>query len=221
VKKSLAQITKTIALLTVFALLVFLPVYVATAQGTTVKAQPSSNAPIVGSTFTVDITINNVQNLYGIDLSLNWNPTVLKVTSAVSFLGVESHPGGVLHGSINVEEEGASQAGGQYNLVAFSESPAAAFSGDGKIATLTFSVLKTGYSPFTLVSELADKPPAGGSSNFITHADVSSSVNAVIPEFPTSFAVVVLLVLAAGTLVFCKRYVKKNAISAGAVGARL
>ena len=219
-KKWLVSTTKLIPLLTVLALFTFILVNPASAQGTTVKVQPSESAPLYGSTFTVDITISNVQNLYALDLSLKWDPTVLKVLSAISFIGVESNPGGVLHEAVEIEEEGASQAGGQYDLVAFSLGPAAAFSGNGEIATLAFSVVKVGYSAFTLETELADKP-SGDTSNFITHTDVSSSVNAVIPEFPTIFAFVLLLVCAAGTLLFSKRYTRKNATSASPATAKL
>jgi hypothetical protein len=40
-----------------------------------------------------------VQNLAGIDLTLEWNDSVLKVLSENLNLGVESHSDGVLHGT--------------------------------------------------------------------------------------------------------------------------
>jgi len=211
VKKPFCTIPKTaIILLTTCALLAIFPIGAVLAQTTTVKVQPSNSAPSVGMTFTVDITISNVQNLYGVDVSLTWNKDILRIVSASSQLGVESHPGGVLHESVYVAEDSMSQQTGTYNLVAVSEGSAAAFSGSGKIVTLTFTVVHAGHSELTLVTELADHPAPGENSNFITHTDLSSSVNAVIPEFSTVFALAVFLILATGALVFSKKRIKKN-----------
>jgi hypothetical protein len=121
-----------------------------------------------------------------------------------------AHPGGVLHGSIYVAEDSMSQQTGTYHLVAVSEGSAAAFSGSGKIVTLTFSVIHARHSELTLETELADKPVPPEPSNLINHTDLSSSVNAAIPEFSTVFALVVFLILATGALVFSKKHMKKN-----------
>jgi hypothetical protein len=180
------------------------------AQGATVKAQPSNTAPKVGTTFTVDITISNVKNLYGVDVQLSWNKDILRITSASSQLGVESHPGGVLHQNIYVALDSMSQQTGTYQLVATSEGSVAAFTGSGKIVTLTFTVIHTGHSELTLETDLADKPVPPDPANLISHTDLSSSVNAVIPEFSTVLVLVVFLILATGALVFSKKRMKKN-----------
>ena len=209
-KQSFVSIKKTLILLTVFALLAFVPIYVVIAQSTTVKAQPSNTAPKYGATFTVDITVSNVQNLYAVDVQLSWNKDVIRIASATPHLGVESQPGGVLHGSVYVALNSMSQQTGTYQLVATSEGSAAAFSGSGKMVTLTFTVIHTGHSELTLETELADKPVPPNPANLITHIDLSSSVNAVIPEFSTVFALVVFLILATGGVVFSKKHMKKN-----------
>jgi len=210
-RQSFSLMMKPLLLLTVCALLASVPIYAVMAQGTTVRAQPSNTAPKMSTTFTVDMTISNVQNLYGVDVSLSWNKDILRITSASSQLGVESHPGGVLHESVYVAENSMSQQTGTYHLVAVSEGSAAAFSGSGKIVTLTFSVIHAGHSELTLETELADKPVPPEPSNLINHTDLSSSVNAVIPEFSTVFALVVFLILATGALIFSKKRIKKNA----------
>ena len=209
-KESFVSIKKTIILLTVCALLAFVPMCTVIAQSTTVKAQPSSNAPKYGSTFTVDITVSNVQNLYAVDVQLSWNKEIIRITSATPHLGVESQPGGVLYGSVYVAFNSMSQQTGTYQLVATSEGSAAAFSGSGKIVTLTFTVIQTGHSELTLETELADKPVSPNPANLINHIDLSSSVNAIIPEFSTVFTLVVFLVLATGGLIFSKKHMKKN-----------
>jgi len=94
--------------------------------------------------------------------------------------------------------------------LANSQVPASSFNGSGKIATLSFSVLRVGHSALTLESWLWDKPAVVGLANLIPHSDSSSAVDAVIPEFSTVLAVVVFLVLAAGVLVFAKRHMKKG-----------
>ena len=201
----------TITFLVSILMAIALPVGIAAAQTTTVKAQASNTEPAIGSTFTVDITISNVQNLYGVDVTLSWDHTILRVQSATSSLGIESHAGGVLHNPVVIVDDTSSQDTAQYHVAAVSQSPAAAFSGSGKIATVTFSVLKGGHSALTLVSELADKPVAGENSNPINHKDVSTSITTLVPEFPTAIALVAFLVLAAASLVFAKKRVPMNA----------
>jgi hypothetical protein len=61
-----------------------------------------------------------------------------------------------------------------------------------------------------LETELADKPVSPNPANLINHIDLSSSVNAIIPEFSTVFTLVVFLVLATGGLIFSKKHMKKN-----------
>lgn len=212
-EKWFALVSKTVGFVLVCSLLAISPVSSASAQGATVKAQPSTTSPMVNSTFTVDITVSGVQNLYALSVSLVWNPTVLRVMSATSLLGVESHPDGVLHENITVVEEGASQ-GGAYQLVAYSQIPAVAFSGSGKIATLSFDVLRASHSDLTLETQLWDGPAVVGLGNSISHSDSSSAVDAIVPEFSTVFAVVVFLVLAASVLVFAKRRIEKGTSSA-------
>ncbi len=211
-KKTFSQTLKTaIILLAVSVLLAIIPISAVLAQTTIVKVQPSTSSPNVGATFTVDITISNVQNLYGVDVTLTWNKDVLRIISASSQLGVESHTGGVLHETVYIAFDSMSQQTGTYELVATSEGSAAGFSGSGKIVTLTFTVAKAGHSELTLETELADKPAAGGISNPINHTDQSSAVDSAVPEFSTAFALIVFLILATGALVFSKKHIKKNA----------
>ena len=220
-RQSFSSIKKPLILLAICALLPVIPIYAVMAQGTTVKAQPSIAAPKVGTLFTVDITIANVKNLYGVDVQLSWKKEILRITGASSQLGVESHSGGVLHQNIYVALDSMSQQTGTYQLVATSEGSAAAFSGSGKIVTLTFTVIQAGHSELTLETELADKPVLPNPANLISHTDLSSSVNAVIPEFSTVLALVVFLVLSTGALVFSKKRMMRNLNTAKGPKAKL
>jgi len=173
--------------------------------GTVVRAEASTSQPNVGEILTVEIVISNVQNLYAVDVTFNWNPSVLQVISATSLLGVESNPGGVLHESASdplyVVEDNASQALGEYDLVATSVAPAPAFSGSGTIATLKFNVMSMGSAGLALKTDLSNYNPAG--ATLIAHTDTADSVTATatVPEFPTwmilpLFALAILLSIA-------------------------
>jgi hypothetical protein len=210
VKKPSLIISKLFILALALSLVALLTFCTAMAQGTTVRAQPSKTSPKNGETFTVDITISNVQNLYAVDVSLAWNNAILRITGASPQLGVESHPGGVLHQSVYIAENSMSQQSGTYRLVATSEGSAAAFSGSGKIVTLTFLVVQAGHSQLALQTELADKPALPNPANLIPHTDVSSSVDTIVPEFSTVLALVVFLTLATGALVYSKKYTKRG-----------
>ena len=206
-----SPIAKAILLLSVCAFFALYPTYTVSAQTTTVKVVPSTTTPVVGETLTVNITISNVQNLYAVDVTLRWNNSVLKVLSNTALLGVESHPNGVLHENILIGEASASQQIGTYTLFATSTGSAAGFSGSGTIATLTFNVTSLGRSTLELETELAAKlVPGDESADFIAHDDVPSSVDVSIPEFPTLLALIALIILATGALVFAKKHIKKT-----------
>ncbi len=169
--------TSVIALLIVASLLVVLPLQMVKAQTTTVAVSPQTSTPVVGQTLTINIQLNNVQNLYGVDVTLNWNPAYLSLKTNQSFVDVKTYPNGILNDPVSVVEDTATQTTGEYHLVATSYSPATGFSGSGTIATLTFTVTSAGQSSLTLSSTLANYAP-GGTSEPITHTDISGTVDA-------------------------------------------
>jgi hypothetical protein len=198
-----------LSLILIYALLTACLVNAAIAQNTVVKAVASSSQPSIGETLTVDITISNVQNLFGVDATLQWDKNVLNVISATSLLGVESHPEGVLHETttnpLMLVEDSLSQETGQYNIAATSTGSAPAFNGNGKIATLTFNVTGTGATGLSITSKLSDKPTTDQHSNLIEHTNTADEVES-IPEF-SSIAIIGLLVLAATVVLIAS---KKN-----------
>jgi len=206
-KRKIALLSALLALIGIFS------IQMATSQtsGAVVSVVPEVDTGRVGETFTVNITLSNVPNLYGVDVTLDWNASILQFISATSLLGVESHPGGVLHDAVSIAANGLSEeVEGEYNLVATSVNPAASFNGSGTIATITFNVTKVGHSDLTLQSELADHPLPDEVSNLIDHIDASGSFDSVIPEFPSAFAVATLLVVVTVGLLFSKKLHKKN-----------
>jgi len=166
------------SLLIAAALLLVIPLGMVKAQTATISVSPSSNNVTVGQTLTVHIVISNVQNLYGVDIGLTWDTSMLSLKSNQSFVGVS---GGVLNPQVYVQEDIASQQNGEYDLVATSESPAGPWAGTATITTLTFTVSHAGQSSLTLKSsgtatpELASYPQSGQSSELIP-ATVTNSV---------------------------------------------
>ena len=145
---------------------------------TIVKVQPSETEIRVGETFSISVVIESVENLYGLDLTLRWNSSVLEFQSVNLGLGVESHPGGVLHedsgAEIYVAENNASEA--EYVLAATSVGPVSSFNGSGTVFSISFKAMGAGQSSLDLETELADHPSSGGTANLIEHTVVRGSV---------------------------------------------
>jgi hypothetical protein len=188
--------------------------------GTIVNALPQTNTPQVGQILTTNLTITNVQNLYALDVTLDWNNSVLAFVSVNLLLGVQAHPGGVLYGNqisdtvtagdVYLQQSNASQSIGEYHLVATSVSPADSFNGNGTIAIITFNVTSLGHAGLDLKAELADHPSPDETSNTIAHTDVAGSVESIIPEFPSIITVALFLALSTLAIAFCEKLLKKN-----------
>ena len=93
------RLTKKILVILVSSVLLSCIVLSAAAQTTVVSAKTSRSEPHVGDTITVVLSISNVQNLFGLDALLTWDPAVLQMTTSSLNLGVEMHSDGVLHGT--------------------------------------------------------------------------------------------------------------------------
>lgn len=207
---------KKLSLVITCSILVISLFSAAFAQNTVVRAVTSSSSPQIGEVFTVDLTISDVQNLAGLDIILDWNSSVLSLTNVALNLGVSSHTNGVLYGNnlnydydtivagdIYVNETTTSAS---YELLAQSIGQSTqSFSGSGKIATLTFTVLNTGPASFSIESELADHPTVGEVAQLILHTDTADSIVAV-PEF-SGLIVIALLIAASSAVVVAS---KKN-----------
>ncbi len=183
-------------------------VCLASADTMTVNAQATPSQPHVGDTLTVDVKIPNAQNLFGVDVTLDWNPSVLQFISATPQLGVESHSGGVLHesGSYPIEIVDNSQtAAGEYHLLATATgSTTPGFSGSGTIVTLKFNVTSAGSAGLSLDVELAQL----GNVNVVVPSTSVDSVNTTVPEFPLTALIVGLVVAATATVIISTKLLK-------------
>ena len=207
------------------SLIILAPTQFARSQtsNTAVSVTPAVNSVQIGKTLTVNITINNVQNLYGLDLTLDWNNSALQIVKNEPLLGVELHPSGILYGDhisydinsfapgdVIITQDTASQETGEFHIVAASSSPSPSFNGSGIVATLTFNVTSVGHSGLNLSGQLADHPLSGDNSQEISAEYKTGSVDAVIPEFPQVTLLVILIALVTISVLFSKKLLKKK-----------
>jgi hypothetical protein len=214
-----------------------------TSSGTVVVPESSVTS---GDLLVVNVTIRDVQNLYGIDIIINWTSSTMHLEKVSDWLGVETYPGGVLHETPNspiiLAENDTSQETGQHHIVATSQGDAAPFYGSGTIATLTFTVSST-EATVGVTSELADHPELGETnSEPIPHTDLSLKVNTMpitsptnsltptptytpqltptpTPEFPQTAIVVLLLVTASAVMLGFMLIRKRAPKTRGAVSS--
>ncbi len=108
----------------------------------------------VGETVAIRVILSmDVQNLYGFDIALKWDPTILEYISHVVMTPVESYSEGVLHGPIFSLKDEVDPSAGTYWGACSSMSTAEPFSGNGAFFTITFEVLSvSNEQPFQLVS---------------------------------------------------------------------
>ncbi|MGB9740259.1 MAG: cohesin domain-containing protein [Candidatus Bathyarchaeia archaeon] len=172
-------------------------------QEATVKVYPYQNVAAPGQQFTISIVVENVTNLFAIEVKLYWNQSILQLTNTSVMLGVESHPGGVLHGQVYQNETIES---GKYILYGTSigkETPS--FNGSGTVAELIFNATRLGNCQLTLQTELYDKPGEGEASQPIQHITengyVSIEPKSGIWQF-TYIATAIIIIAAAILLAF-------------------
>jgi hypothetical protein len=155
---------------------------------TVVKVDPQTSHTQTGQNFSVSIKIDDVQDLYGVEIVLSWNSTILQAVDAVSSLGVEDYPGGVLHKPIIPIEDrfnNSVEAGlGKYIVVCASMFPAGSFNGSGTVALVTFNVLKDESCNLTLGATLASNIMGDGTVLPIDHTTEDGFFNKMPPSPP-------------------------------------
>ena len=141
----------------------------------------------LGTTFVIEVWVENVTGLYGWDARLNYNSTLLNMTSATEY-GTNSAVGAEPHTWTDVSVAGSARVG-----CAFSEAGGAvAFDGTGVLAFLTFQGNMLGISNLTFVEFLTLLYDSEG--GFIPKDPSVGGEIEVIPEFPPSVAVTLLLI---------------------------
>lgn len=106
----------------------------------------------IGETFTISFVVLDIENLYGFDIKLKWDPTIIEYVSHVVMAPVESYEEGVLHDPVLLVKDEVDLATGTYWIACASMSPAEPFDGNGNFFTMTFKLVSPlNDSPFELV----------------------------------------------------------------------
>jgi len=176
---------------------------------TIVKIEPYSTYANMSETFTINVSVIDVQNLYGLEVAFHWNSSVLE---AVKIDVRVAKSDGVLYSPIFTVEDTLVQDEGKYLYAATSTSPAPSFYGSGNIVRITFKVIAFGNSTLDLESQLYDYPPLDRWPRIslpIEHLTVDGSFT-IIPEFPNNMILLFFMVTAFLAIIISKRIFQRK-----------
>lgn len=162
---------------------------------TKVYVDPDFISEPVGNFFNITVRLANVSNLFGVEMTFNWDPVILDYVDHVAKIPVDTYPDGILHGTsplwiantVNATE-------GTYDLAvsSFGFPVPPSFNGSGIIFEMTFHIVDIGYSLLEISeSNLASKPnsthPAGSP---IIHDTIDGVFDNSPPQFQLSIGIV-------------------------------
>jgi hypothetical protein len=111
---------------------------------------PQSLALSVGQIFQVECSVNNVTDLYGLDIEIGWDQAIIRYVSHTVTIPVETNPGGILHSPVITWDNNTSPLppivapGTMYFLDSASLLPASSFNGTGTCFMMTFQAIASG-----------------------------------------------------------------------------
>ncbi len=157
-------------------------VLTARAQSTQLFVAPASSVVAPGQVFAVGIEVAEVENLFGVDLELAFNPTILEVQELSS--------GGFLDPVFEAHKILDNEAG-RVRYVAALMGPVPAVSGSGVLAHVTFRALVAGHSDleFTaavLADDLAQTIPVAPNGGSVTVTGDTATPSATASPSPTA-----------------------------------
>jgi hypothetical protein len=178
------------------------------AQAATVSIVPaSSTVPNVGLPFSVNVTVENVENLYGLQLRLYYPNNLLNGTNATK--GPFLDAGGITSALIVsnfIDSYNATY--GLLSVLCLRTGNAPGVNGSGTLATINFRSISTGGPAVLHLDDVILSDP---NQTEISTTTVDGEVT-VIPEYP---ALLILPLLVASTLValkFRKRIINHRGI---------
>ena len=169
---------------------------VAIASPTSIEVVPSSLEQLPGDSFLVNITVNDMTDLYLWMFRLKWNNTVLQLNSIDEgpFLQDEGDTSGIWLSSPTISE--INIAGRIDEATCSLLGPVPGVNGSGTIATLNFTCLSLGDSTLEFWEEAPYYEPATDllDSNLdnVPHTATAGVVD-VIPEFSSGILIAVFL----------------------------
>jgi hypothetical protein len=133
-------------LLSVVALIAGLPLAPALAAGTVAQLVPSTQTIAAGATTTVTFHVADVENLYGYQAEIAFDPAIVQVVDVdAGTAGIQVGLGSWLAPDFVFRNE-ADNSAGTITLALSQLAPSAAVSGSGDLATITFRGLVMGVS---------------------------------------------------------------------------
>jgi hypothetical protein len=142
--------------------------------GFQVRFDPASTQVAVGATFTIDVRVENIADLYGLDATVRFDPAILEIVDADALTpGVQANLGEWLPASTHVVTNTADNASGTLHFVASLVSPAPALTGSGDLISIPFRAKAAGstslyLSALKLIDASAQVLPAESSDGQVT-----------------------------------------------------
>jgi len=109
-----------------------------------VYVDPETITKNVGETFTIDVVIADVADLYGVEIQFKWDPLILEYVSHTAKIPVETYPNGILHQPGITIMDTADPTAGTYAVAYACMDPAPVFDGTGIAFNMTFTVIEAG-----------------------------------------------------------------------------
>lgn len=94
--------------------------------------------------FTIELKCSNITDLYGFDIRLSWNTSILNYTGHIVKIPVEDYPDGILHKPVIIINNQVNTTAGTYTIVYSSLGIAPSFNGSGTVFAMTFTVIGFG-----------------------------------------------------------------------------
>jgi len=187
----------TALILTLVALLA-LGAFAYAQDGAKVTISPAAQSVEAGQQATVQVMIEDVSNLYGAEVHLSFDPTLLNVSSITP--GAFPDPAS---GSVVSDYDNA--AGTVYYAITLL-APAPAVDGSGVLCDVTFNALTEGISPVTITDAiLAD---VQGAEIPVTTSN-GEVVITIVPEIPEPGTLILLGSGLVGLAAFARRKIGK------------
>jgi len=176
------------------AALLGLVAYAYAQAGASVVVSPATQSVEMGQPAQVAIRINNVTGLYGAEVHIHFDPTVLKVASVTS--GDLLDPA---HSSVISHHDNAA---GTIDYAVTLLAPAPAVSGSGTLFTVRFDTLKDGSSAVDITNAILVNSEGAQIPATVSDGQVSVTLP---PEIPEAGTLALLASGLAGLAVFARR----------------
>jgi hypothetical protein len=171
---------------------------------------PSQTVGAIGDSFTVNVSVADVSNLYGYEFKLYYNSTVMNGTE-------EPIEGSFLKSGGQTPFWGVVSFTDHYNLThgvvwiyCSLQANVSGIYGSGVLATIKFKSLALGDSvPLHLADVKLSEPYVPDIGALPIQCDVSDGMITVIPEFTSAVAVLTLIIASLFGIFFGKRVMRK------------